>query len=243
MKKMILLALGVLAFAGKAFSQYYFQDIYNTRQTIATMALLKANKVKTQDVQTLDANMEIDRDFRCERTLSPTYHQMKSQTQSSSTGYSALVSFFSSKGLLTKTVDSSGASITTTLYRYDNGDRLQYISSKSAARDSKMRFEETRSYSYDTAGRLQQMVNAPIAGLDLSRGLSGPLTCANGRAQAALASQSGMERLTLSFDGKGAYRAQFAINVDRDPAMAAALAVLGFKPGSNGYVLTTTGRF
>ncbi|MGN6690628.1 MAG: type II secretion system protein N [Sphingopyxis sp.] len=93
------------------------------------------------------------------------------------------------------------------------------------------------------SGRLQLMVNAPIAGLDLSRGLSGPLTCANGRAQAALASQSGMERLTLSFDGNGAYRAQFAINVDRDPAMAAALAVLGFKPGSNGYVLTTTGRF
>ena len=93
------------------------------------------------------------------------------------------------------------------------------------------------------AGRLQLMVNAPIAGLDLSRGLSGPLTCANGRAQAALASQSGMERLTLSFDGKGAYRAQFAINVDRDPAMAAALTVLGFKPGSSGYVLTTTGRF
>ena len=158
MKKTILLVFGVLAFAGKAFSQYYFQDIYNTRQTIATMALLKANKVKTQDVQTLDANMEIDRDFRCERTLSATYHQMKSQTQSSSTGYSALISFFSSKGLLTKTVDSSGASITTTLYRYDNGDRLQYISSKSAARDNKMRFEETRSYSYDTAGRLQQMV-------------------------------------------------------------------------------------
>lgn len=93
------------------------------------------------------------------------------------------------------------------------------------------------------SGRLQLMVNAPIAGLDLSRGLSGPLTCADGRAQAALASQSGMERLTLSFDGKGAYRAQFAINVDRDPAMAAALAALGFKPGSNGYVLTTTGRF
>lgn len=95
----------------------------------------------------------------------------------------------------------------------------------------------------EAAGRLQLMVNAPIAGLDLSRGLSGPLTCANGRAQAALASQSGMERLTLSFDGRGAYRAQFAINVDRDPAMATALAVLGFKPGSNGFVLTTTGRF
>ncbi|MBA3941345.1 MAG: type II secretion system protein N [Sphingopyxis sp.] len=93
------------------------------------------------------------------------------------------------------------------------------------------------------SGRVQLSVAAPIAGLDLSRGLSGPLACANGRAQAALASQSGMERLTLSFDGSGAYRAQFAINVDRDPAMAAALSALGFKAGSDGFVLATTGRF
>lgn len=93
------------------------------------------------------------------------------------------------------------------------------------------------------AGRIQLAVSAPIAGLDLSRGLSGPLTCANGRAQAALASQSGMERLTLSFDGGGAYRAQFAINVDRDPAMAGALAALGFRAGPTGFVLATSGRF
>src|SRR3546814_4374311 len=83
-------------------------------------------------------------------------------------------------------------------------------------------------------------LSAPIAGLDLSRGLSGPLSCAKGRAQATLASQSGMERLTLSFDGSGAYRAQFAINVDRDPAMAAALAALGFRAGTGGFVLATT---
>lgn len=93
------------------------------------------------------------------------------------------------------------------------------------------------------AGRVQLSVAAPIAGLDLSRGLSGPLACANGRAQAALASQSGMERLTLSFDGGGAYRAQFAINVDRDPAMAAALSALGFRAGTDGFVLATAGRF
>ena len=95
----------------------------------------------------------------------------------------------------------------------------------------------------EAAGRIQLSVTAPIAGLDLSRGLSGPLSCADGRAQAALASQSGMERLTLSFDARGAYRARFGINVDRDPTMAAALTVLGFKPSSDGYVLVTTGRF
>lgn len=95
----------------------------------------------------------------------------------------------------------------------------------------------------EAAGRLSLSVAAPIAGLDLSRGLSGPITCANGRAHAALASQSGMERLGLSFDGSGAWRAQLAIRVDDDPAMAAALAALGFKAGPGGFALTTTGKF
>lgn len=166
MKKTILLALGMLAFAGRGFSQYYFQDIYNTQQTVATMALLKDNKVKTQMVQTLDANMEADPDFRCERNLSPTYHQMRAQTQSSSTGYSAMTSSFSSKGLLTKTVDSSSASVTTTLYRYTNEGLLQYISSTSIALQSKMRFDETRSYSYDASGHLQQMIQKKGNGSD-----------------------------------------------------------------------------
>ncbi|MFY0254217.1 RHS repeat domain-containing protein [Chitinophaga sp. 30R24] len=156
MKKTILLALSTLAFAGQAFSQFYFQDIYNTQQTMATMALLKGNKVKIQMVQTLDANMETDRDFRCERSLSPT--QMKSQTQSSATGYSAMTSSFSGKGQLTKTSDSTSASVTITLYRYNNQGKLQYINSSSTTRDNKMHFEETRSYSYDTAGHLQQMI-------------------------------------------------------------------------------------
>ncbi len=158
MKKTILLVLGMLAVGSKAYAQFYFQDIYNTQQTMATMALLKENKVQLQRVMTLDANMEIDRDFRCERSLSPTYHQMKSQTQSTATGYSALTSSFSAKGQLTKTVDSSTASITTTLYRYDAQGRLQSVSSSSVARESKIRFDETRNYTYDSAGHLQQMV-------------------------------------------------------------------------------------
>lgn len=95
----------------------------------------------------------------------------------------------------------------------------------------------------EAGGRLQLAVAAPIAGLDLSRGLSGPLACVNGRAHAALSSQSGMERLTLSFDGSGAYRADLAIRVSDDPMMAAALAALGFQAGSGGFVLATTGRF
>lgn len=112
-----------------------------------------------------------------------------------------------------------------------------------------IRFEGTAAR-FDAAGRcveaggtLHIAVAAPIAGLDLSRGLSGPLRCADGRAEALLASQSGMERVALSFDGSGAYRARFAIEASGDPAMMAALAALGFRAASDGFVLVTTGQF
>ena len=91
-------------------------------------------------------------------------------------------------------------------------------------------------------GRIQLTVGTSIAGLDLTRGLAGTLRCVEGRAQTALTSQSGMERLTLSFDGSGAYRAEFAITAD-DPAMAAALSAIGFRVAGNGFVLVSSGRF
>lgn len=105
-----------------------------------------------------------------------------------------------------------------------------------------VRFDDT-GRCVSAGGRAQLSVAAPIAGLDLSRGLAGPLSCVNGRAQAALSSQSGMERLVLTFDGTGAWRAQLAIDPNGDTTMAAALAALGFRPGAGGLVLATTGRF
>lgn len=112
-----------------------------------------------------------------------------------------------------------------------------------------IRFEDAAAR-FDTAGRcteaggrIQLSVAAPIAGLDLSRGLSGPLRCADGRAEAALASQSGMERLRLSFDGRGVWRARFAIGAGGDPVMVGALSALGFRAEADGFVLATSGRF
>lgn len=92
-------------------------------------------------------------------------------------------------------------------------------------------------------GRVRLNVGASIAGLDLSRGLSGSLHCSKERVQAALASQSGMEKLTVNFAADGTYQARLAISVDRDPSMAEALGALGFRAAAGGYVLTSSGRF
>jgi general secretion pathway protein N len=92
------------------------------------------------------------------------------------------------------------------------------------------------------SGRVQLSIALPVSGLDLAGGLGGPLACRNGRAEAALASQSGMERLTLSVDGSGRYRARLAIMGGSDPAVAALLRAAGFLPAGEALVLLHEGR-
>jgi general secretion pathway protein N len=92
------------------------------------------------------------------------------------------------------------------------------------------------------AGKVQLSIALPIPGLDLSNGLSGPITCRDGRAQAALASQSGMERLHVDIDGTGAWRARLSIGAGSDPALDAVLRAAGFLPAGDALVLMRQGR-
>jgi len=165
-KKYCLLAGCLLLFTARSMAQYYYQDIYNTRQTSNNMAQLKENNVRVQGVQSLDANMETDNDFRCQRILSPNFRQMRAITQSRGTGLSIMTSTFSAKGTLMKTTDSTESSITTIQYRYDTAGRLTDIhtSSLSEAGSNKFRITETRTYLYDEKGHLASMIHKKSLG-------------------------------------------------------------------------------
>lgn len=90
-------------------------------------------------------------------------------------------------------------------------------------------------------GKAQVMVGGTIAGLDLSQGLAGTMACRSGRAEAQLLSQSGMEKLVLAMDGRGRWQARIAIRTNGDAAMAAALALLGFRAAGDGFAMTASG--
>jgi general secretion pathway protein N len=94
----------------------------------------------------------------------------------------------------------------------------------------------------EAAGTMQLRLALPVPGLDLTNGLSGPLRCKDGRAEAMLASQSGMERLQLGFDGKGAWRAQLSVAAGRDPLLANLLRSAGFQAVGDMMVLVQQGR-
>lgn len=167
-KKYCFLGVCLLLFTGRSMAQYYYQDIWNTRQTSQNMSLLKEKEVRVQEVQSLDASMNTDNDFKCQRVLGLNYRQMRSITRSPATGLSVMTSTFSAKGLLTRTVDSTESSINTTQYRYDTAGRLTEINSVSVSQVSgqKFRMTESRSYQYDAQGHLASMVHKKSLGED-----------------------------------------------------------------------------
>lgn len=94
----------------------------------------------------------------------------------------------------------------------------------------------------DASGMMKLTLALPVPGLDLSNGLSGPVACRNGRAEAMLVSQSGMERLQLGVDGNGAWRAQLSVSAGTDPLLGGLLRSAGFLPAGDAMILVRQGR-
>ncbi|WP_090107663.1 hypothetical protein [Chitinophaga sp. CF118] len=159
MRKLFLLIAVVFGLQGVTNGQFYYQDIFNTIRTENNLQVLKENKVLTQWVESLDANMESDDDFRCQREILQNYRKMKSKVQSRATGYSSMMSYFSTNGKLTKTVDSSQNSTTIINYIRDTAYKLTEVYLVSQDQKSKYQFTETRRYIYDSLGRPLKMIH------------------------------------------------------------------------------------
>ena len=86
-------------------------------------------------------------------------------------------------------------------------------------------------------GLVRAAIAGDIAGIALPGGLSGNARCAAGALQLPLASQSGLETVTLSIRSNGAYRAVIRVRPTM-PAVRDALLASGFVPGAIGYTLT-----
>lgn len=91
------------------------------------------------------------------------------------------------------------------------------------------------------SGKLRLRLNGDIAGIALSQGLSGAAVCDGDAVQFPLASQTGLEGLTLRVRRDGSYDAQVLVRGGRDMNVAA-LQASGFSPRGEDYVLSLKGR-
>lgn len=191
-------ATSLLLVVTTAEAQYYYQDVFNTQQTAATLALFKNNKVSFQHVKTLDANQETDNDFICIRGMNPNYRQMRAVTQSTVSGRSILTSTFNNAGRLIRSVDSVENSISNMQYQYTPDGHLLEIQTSSRGREDKFKMTENRRYVYDSLGHLQQMI-VKKGGLDST--VVKFTTDTAGRV--VQETQPGRQRVYYNYDGKG----------------------------------------
>ncbi|MEY4269627.1 MAG: hypothetical protein RLZZ58_843 [Pseudomonadota bacterium] len=153
---------------------------------------------------------------------------------------------------------ADGTALAGTLYRdLGGGTGVQALSGgiDGGALDSALPISRTSftdvTVGFDGAGRclvahgeVQVSLGASIAGLNLTRGLAGPVSCDGARARVALRGQSDMEQADVAFSSDGQYRVQVVVETGGDVIMGGALRLGGFRSLAPGrYALIRTGQF
>lgn len=117
-----------------ASAQYYYKDIMGTKETADLIRHYQANKVNRVVLASTDGKNEKSDAFYVEQSFSPAKLMLKTTTRSNITNESFLTSWADANGNVIKTVDSSDAMVSTTVYTYDQQGQL--LSSTSTSVDS-----------------------------------------------------------------------------------------------------------
>lgn len=154
MIKSVLPLIGLLSVSTLAEAQYYYKDIISNKQLLAEMATLKDQKIRTVSVKSFESDGSPSEGFFCDKKISKNYRSVEMFTRSDVTGPSLFTSTFNTKGLLIQTNDSSDISSNTTMYEYDEQDRISSIRTSTRSSDDDFTNEiiEEHRYIYDTKG-------------------------------------------------------------------------------------------
>ncbi len=131
-------------------AQYYYADIIGTKETTALLKLYQQNKVSRVILNSFDADGSKSEDFYAEQVFTPSLQTFKTITRSGLTNESILTTHFNANGQVTKTIDSSMALVTTTLYNYNTTGQLNSI--QYASRDSTIAITQTEEHKWEYKG-------------------------------------------------------------------------------------------
>ena len=142
-----------------ATAQYFYKDILSNQYARAELDSLKKQGVKKIKVHSFEADGKENTDFICEKKISKNFQLIETTTQSSQTSQSLLVAQYNSLGQLLQTNDSSELAAASTIFAYDDKNRISSIisSSHSADDDFNTSLIEEHLYSYNAKGQPQKM--------------------------------------------------------------------------------------
>jgi len=150
-----LIAAIILASAANA--QYYYNDILATQQTNANYKQLRSNKIKKIKAISKDAKGELVEGFSLLQELSNDGKQLTTTTSTSDGITSAMTSYYENDKI-SRTEEKSVNVNTAVDYLYDNGGRLQSITSTSSDTVINGYSKEEHLWSYNAKGQLEQML-------------------------------------------------------------------------------------
>ncbi len=133
-----------ILFSGlSASAQYYYKDIIGTQETAATMKLYQQHKVNRVVLNSFDGDGTKSDAFYVEQTFSPASNVLKTITRSGLTIESVLTTYLNTNGQVAKTIDSSAAVVSTSVYNYNNEGLLTSVQQSSIdAKNAFAQYEE-----------------------------------------------------------------------------------------------------
>ena len=128
----VLLLAAVLSITLSSSAQYYYKDIIGTKASSELIKNYQANKVNRVLLTSYDADNTKSEDFYVEQEYSPISLTLKTITRSDVTNETDLTSTVDASGNVVKTVDSSDAVLSTTVYNYNPAGLLISLVTTSA---------------------------------------------------------------------------------------------------------------
>jgi antitoxin component YwqK of YwqJK toxin-antitoxin module len=139
-------------------AQHYYRDILGTRESNQLMKRYLANHVLEVNLVSYEADGALSENFLVTQVVNPNDRSLKTITRSGVTDESALTSWFDASMQLIKTIDTSGSSINTAVYEYDNNGRLSSIRSFSGDTLQSGAEAELHQWVYNEAGLPVKMI-------------------------------------------------------------------------------------
>lgn len=150
----------IIFFSLHSQGQYYYRDIILPAQSSAQQQLYKKNQVTLIDLNSYEADNSPSENFECKVVPNNSFTQIKTYSNSASTGISSLTAFYNFSGKLYKSVDSTAELVTTYSYIYDSTGRLYSAASISSATDKQkgINKDETHLWYYTPKGYPYEML-------------------------------------------------------------------------------------
>lgn len=141
-------------------AQYYYRDIILATQSGTQQQLYKKNQVTFVQLYSYEADNSPSENFECKVVPNSSFTQIKTISNSASTGISSLTAFYNFSGKLYKSVDSTADLVSTYSYTYDSTGKLYSATSISSATDKQKGIskDETHLWYYTPEGYPYEML-------------------------------------------------------------------------------------